>query len=291
MYIAGIDVGGTNLKFGIFDEQGKNVYTQVTRSVRGDSVGCARQIKQMIDEAPYPVRMIGCGVPGTVFREQGTVNSGNLKWSNVPFEKVLTQETGLPVWIDNDAQCALMAETLEGGSCFGLSDAVYLTLGTGVGGALLINGRPWRGHNNAGGELGHFITHAGGLSCPCGQRGCFEMYASAGALSRYANGVRARTVLDEARKGNRRMFDALGLYCRELANGIVSLYMIFHPQAVVLGGGLSAAGNVLLERIPQYVRSGYDVNPEIIKKTLRLATNLNDAGMAGAAALARLNLN
>lgn len=138
--------------------------------------------------------------------------------------------------IDNDAEAALAAETLPGGSCFGLESAVYLTLGTGIGGALLINGRPWRGHDNAAAELGHFVTHAGGLKCACGMNGCFEMYASAGALTRLAGGVRARTVIDRARDGDADMLAVLDAYAREIAIGLCSLYMIFRPQAIVLGG-------------------------------------------------------
>ena len=291
MYIAGIDFGGTNLKFGVFDEELNCVYSTLAHSIRGDTRASARQIRELIEKAPFRPEILGVGVPGTVFRPSGAVNSGNLRWAGVNFGATLEQETGLKVHLDNDAQCALAAETLPGGSCFGVRDAVYLTLGTGIGGALLIDGKPWRGHDNAAGELGHFVTHAGGLRCNCGLRGCFEMYASAGALSRYAGGVKARAVLDRARAGDAQMTEALSRYAQELAIGICSLYMVFRPEAIVLGGGVSAGGEILIEQILSHVYSVYNLDADIMRRTLRLATRLNDAGMAGAATLAKMHFS
>ena len=290
MYIAGIDIGGTNLKFGVFDDGLSMVYSRVIRSIRADTQACARQIRGLIEQCSFKPELIGAGVPGAVFRPSGRVNSGNLRWAGVSFGETLERETGLRVWLDNDAQAALAAETLPGGACHGLKNAVYLTLGTGVGGALLIDGKPWRGHDNAGAELGHFITHAGGMRCGCGQRGCFEMYASAGALSRCAGGIRARIVLDRAREGDGEMLRALDRYARELATGLCSLYMIFRPQAIVLGGGVSAGGDILIKSILHHVPYAYNYDPNVLGKVLRVASRQNEAGMLGAAALAKMNL-
>ena len=290
MYIAGIDIGGTNLKFALFDEALTKVYSSLTKTVRGDSRACARQIRELIAQAPHRPDLVGAGVPGAVFRATGKVNSGNLRWAGVPFGKTLGEELGLPVWLDNDAQAALAAETLQGGSCYGLSDVVYLTLGTGVGGALLISGKPWRGYDNGAAELGHFITHAGGIRCACGLKGCFEMYASAAALSRFSGGARARVVLDKAAQGNSDMIDALDRYAREVAIGVCSLYMIFRPQAIVLGGGVSAGGEILIERVLKQIPSAYNFDARQMAGVLRLAKCRNDAGMLGAAALAKMNL-
>ncbi|MBQ4453074.1 MAG: ROK family protein [Clostridia bacterium] len=291
MYIAGIDIGGTNLKFGVFDDGLELVYSRVIRSVRADTLASARQIKNLIAQSPFAPSVIGAGVPGAVFRPSGRVNSGNLRWAGVSFGETLEKETGLKVWLDNDAQAALAAETLPGGSCHGLETAVYLTLGTGVGGALLIGGKPWRGHDNAGAELGHFITHAGGMRCGCGQKGCFEMYASAGALSRCAGGVRARVALDRAREGDEAMKKALDRYARELAVGLCSLYMVFRPQAIVLGGGVSAGGDMLLESVLSHVPSAYNYDAGIMRGVLRIASRQNEAGMLGAAVLAKMHLS
>ena len=112
MYTAGIDLGGTNLKVGLFDSDMTCVYTQTARSIRGDSLACAQQIRRMLEDAPYKAEKIGVGVPGAVFRPSGKVNSGNLRWMGVYFGETLARVTGLPVWLDNDAQCALAAETL-----------------------------------------------------------------------------------------------------------------------------------------------------------------------------------
>ncbi len=290
MYIAGIDIGGTNLKFGIFNERGIRLYMRVLRSVPGQPEATAQQIAELIKNAPIRVSMVGIGVPGTVFKPSGEVFSGNLKWPGVKFGKLLEEKIGLPVWMDNDAQAALAAETLPGGSCYGLDTAVYLTLGTGIGGALLIGGRPWRGHDNGAGELGHFVTHADGLKCACGMKGCFEMYASAGALARLSGGVRARSVIDRVRNGDEKMHEVLRAYATEVAIGICSLYMIFRPQAVVLGGGVSAAGDTLGNEILAAIPNAYNFSREEVQKALRFATRGNDAGMAGAAKLALLNL-
>ena len=290
MNTAGIDIGGTNLKYGVFSEDGVLLHTSVLRSVRGDPDATARQVEGLVKASPVRVDQIGVGVPGTVFRPSGAVYSGNLRWSNVPFGAILTERTGLRVWMDNDAQTALAAETLPDGSCCGLSSAVYLTLGTGVGGALLLNGRPWRGHDNGAAELGHFVTHAGGYACACGMKGCFEMYASAGALSRMAGGVRARTVIDRAKNGDEAMLRAVRAYAKEISIGICSLYMIFRPQAIVLGGGVSAAGELLRNEILACTHDAYSFDASAIADALRFARMGNLAGIAGAAALARMNL-
>lgn len=290
MYVAGIDIGATNLKFGIFNERGIRLYMRVVRSVQGQPETAAEQIADLIKASPIRVSMVGIGVPGTVFKPSREVFSGNLKWPGVKFGEILEEKIGLPVWMDNDAQAALAAETLPGGSCFGLETAVYLTLGTGIGGALLIGGRPWRGHDNGASELGHFVTHAGGLKCACGMKGCFEMYASAGALARFSGGVRARNVIDRVRMGDEKMHLALKNYATEVAIGICSLYMLFRPQAIVLGGGVSAAGDILGREILDAIPEGYNFTKEEIAGALRFAKGGNDAGMAGAAKLALMNL-
>ena len=290
MYIAGIDIGGTNLKYGLFNENGIRLYSRVVHSVCGQPEKTASQIQELIQGSPMKPSLVGVGVPGTVVMPSGNVFCGNLKWPGVPFGKMLEEKCGLPVWMDNDAQAALAAETLPGGSCHKLQSAVYLTLGTGVGGALLINGRPWRGHDNGAAELGHFVTHAGGLKCGCGMRGCFEMYASAGALARFSGGVRARSVIDRVRSGDEKMKAALRAYANEVAIGISSLYMIFRPQAIVLGGGVSAAGEILGNEILSCIGDSYNFSKEALQKALRFAKRGNDAGMAGAAALALMNL-
>ena len=132
MYVAGIDIGATNLKFGIFNERGIRLYMRVVRSVQGQPETTAEQIADLIKASPIRVSMVGIGVPGTVFKPSREVFSGNLKWPGVKFGEILEEKIGLPVWMDNDAQAALAAETLPGVSCFGMETAVYLTLGTGM---------------------------------------------------------------------------------------------------------------------------------------------------------------
>ena len=113
MYVAGVDIGGTNLKFGVFDENGQPVYTLLRRTARGGPEAIASQIAALLSASPTPAEMVGAGVPGSVFRPSGKINSGNLKWFGIPFGALLREKTGLPVWIDNDAEAALARMNLK----------------------------------------------------------------------------------------------------------------------------------------------------------------------------------
>ena len=198
---------------------------------------------------------------------------------------MLSRRLKLPVWVDNDAQTQLAAEWWDG-ACKGLQSVVYLTFGTGVGGAFLFNGRPWRGHMNTAGEIGHFITHADGLQCTCGLKGCYEMYASAAALTRMAHRDTAKEVIDAARDGDPEMSDIFRKYLHEVAIGIASIYMLFCPEAIVLGGGISGAGDFLLHTLNDELKTTAPVQAASISNILCLAVHRNDAGIRGAAALA-----
>ena len=190
----------------------------------------------------------------------------------------------MPVWVDNDAQAALAAEVYDG-VCRGEKDVVYLTLGTGIGGAMLIDGRPWRGPDYTGAELGHIITHARGRKCTCGRRGCFEVYASANALARMAR-CSTQKVVRGVLDGDAEMNSVFNRYIEELAIGVTSLFMVFKPNVLVLGGGLSAAGDVLLTRLQAAVGAEFERNPDYCHMRIALAQHGNEAGVLGAAALA-----
>lgn len=288
-YIAGVDVGGTSIKFGIFDEEGNLLHSARVPSVAGAPEAMVGLIAELVEQSPYPVSMVGVGAPGAVLMPESLVTSGNLKWKDVPLRAMLTERLKLPVWVDNDAQAQMAAEWWSG-ACKGLSSVVYLTFGTGIGGALLINGKPWRGHQNTAGELGHIITHAGGVLCGCGARGCYESYASASALVRMGGGKRsAKEIIDMARAGNEEMAKVFNEYLHEVALGIAGYYMVFRPEAIVLGGGISAAGEIFLDGVRKAVK---EIQPRFHEETCRicLAMYRNEAGMRGAAALAAINL-
>ncbi len=288
-YIAGVDIGGTSVKFGVLDEDGTLLYSTQAPSVAGDPEAIVELIGKLVEEAPYPVSMMGVGAPGAVLMPEKLVTSGNLKWRDVPLCDMLTRRLNMPVWVDNDAQTQLAAEWWNG-ACKGLGSVLYLAFGTGVGGALLLSGKPWRGHRNTAGELGHIITHAGGELCGCGAKGCYESYASAPALVRMGGGKKsAKEIIDAVRAGDEEMAKVFDGYLHEVALGIAGYYMVFRPEAIVLGGGISAAGEIFLDGVIKAVK---EIQPRFDESSCKicLAMYRNEAGMRGAAALAKINL-
>ena len=289
-YIAGVDIGGTSVKFGVLEDNGTLLYSTQVPSVIGDPTAMVELIAGLVEQSPYHISMVGVGTPGTVLMPQNLVSAANLKWNNAPLRAMLTRRLNIPVWVDNDAQTQLAAEWWNG-ACQGLNSVLYLTFGTGVGGALLINGKPWRGHQNTAGELGHIITHADGEMCGCGTRGCYEAYASASALVRMGGGKRsAKEIIDLAREGDEEMGKVFEQYLHEVALGIASYHMVFRPEAIVLGGGISAAGEIFLDGVRRELRK---IQPNFAEEAcgrMCLAMYRNEAGMRGAAALAAINL-
>ncbi|MDW7656538.1 MAG: ROK family protein [Bacillota bacterium] len=284
MRIAGIDIGGTTVKIGLFEpDKGLIGRTQLA-TITGNPEALVDSIKETVQQ--LAVDFIGIGTAGAVDTSTGLVTAGNLHWRDVPLRQLMEQRLCCPVWVDNDAQAALMAEHYNG-ACAGFRNVVYLTLGTGIGGALLLGGKPWRGHDNTAGELGHIITHADGLPCSCSKCGCFEVYASASALSRMAGGLAAKDVIDAARAGDPEYLDLFAVYLHELGIGLVTLIMIFNPEVIVIGGGISSAGDILLEGIRREVKALFAGRPNYFKGTIQLARHRNDAGMIGAAVLAQ----
>ena len=283
MRIAGIDIGGTSVKLGIFDTGAGLVRTEklVTGSAEPEKIVAG--IAEFVNNAD--VELCGVGTAGNVDTEKGLVTADNLRWTNVPLRDMLAKATGQRVWVDNDANAALMAEWYDG-ACRGVQTAVYITLGTGVGGALIVNGKPWRGHTNTACEFGHIITHADGLPCSCTRRGCFEMYASAGALLRYTGAESVKRVMDGLEEGDKAIAAGFRTYIHELGLGMVSLIMTFNPEVFVIGGGLAALGGRLLTGIRNEVYGAFSERPDYFLGNICLARHGNDAGMIGAALLA-----
>ncbi|MBO4367252.1 MAG: ROK family protein, partial [Clostridia bacterium] len=215
----------------------------------------------------------------------GIVDAGNLGWWQVPLRSVMEKRLGMPVHIDNDVQGALYAEW-KTGICKDAENVVYISLGTGIGGAFLINGRFYRGRGHDGAEIGHMITHADGEPCACGGRGCFERYGSAAALSRMAGGANTRVVFSRAAEGDAAMTDILKRYTHELCIGIASVSVIFRPDMIVLGGGLSNAGNALLDPITEELSTASPTIPKGKPPVVKLALHGNEAGVIGAALMA-----
>ena len=227
---------------------------------------------------PYHVAAIGAGAPGTLNAARETITADNLAWVDVPLAALLRRASGLPAVVINDGHAAMLAE-MRSGALQNVQTGILLTLGTGIGGGIVINGQCWRSPTGLAPELGHIITHSDGLPCPCGQCGCFEQYASATALIRMAGGESPADLIARARNGNAAAQAVLAQYVHELCTGIVSLNSIFAPEVVALGGGISEAGDFLLDACHTTL-TRLHANPQ---PTLRLAAHRNTAGIIGGA--------
>lgn len=294
MTYLGIDIGGTSVKLGVIDEHYKvldkvKIPTLAERpsdDIIKDIIAAATPLC----EAYKPVS-VGIGSAGRIDPVNGVViRAGNLPFKNEPLCDKIGTALSLPCAIDNDANCALVAEAATG-ACADCRDALILTLGTGVGGAIMIDGKLYSGHNYRAGELGHFIIDRHGEPCECGLHGCFEHYGSATALIRLTkaaaketpdsllaakcrNGADGKTAFDAADDGCEVAKKVLCLYGEHVAMGVNSLIKIFMPQCVVLAGGIARSGDKLLALITPHLLPEADV---------RISTLRGNAGIIGAA--------
>jgi len=307
----GVDVGGTKVAAGVVDEQGQ-VLARVRRATTATVPGAAEKvITDVVSElgASFPVEAVGVGAAGLVDETRSVVRfAPNLGWREQPLRAQLERATGLPVVVENDANAAAWAE-YRFGAARGRDDVVMLTVGTGIGGALVMGGRLHRGRYGLAGEVGHLVLDKDGRHCGCGRRGCWEQYASGNALLRTARNraaqdrERARVLLSygdgtpegvagphvtaAAEAGDpvaMETFEEVGYW---LGRGMAELAAVLDPGSYVVGGGVSEAGELLLaparrEFVAHLV--GADVRPlaEILPAALG-----NLAGLVGAADLAR----
>ncbi len=309
-YYVGIDLGGTNIKGGIVDKKGNIVCSSkipTERHLGGERVAdnIARLTKELLETANMQVsdvEALGMGVPGMIDSKTGiVVYSNNFGWDHFPLAQMVSDRTGLPVKIANDANVAALGETKFGGAK-DYENVIMLTLGTGVGGGIVLGGKLYEGNRSAGAELGHSVIEVCGEQCSCGRKGCLEAYASATALIRDTK--RAMENHKDSKMWEVGSLDNVGgatsfqyysqdPYAKEvvdryiymLATGIVNLANIFRPNAVLLGGGVCAQGDNLIvplqEILDKEIYAG-TVGPrvKVVKAILE-----NQAGIAGAAAL------
>ena len=315
MYRIGIDVGGTNLKAGLVDGDGR-LHKEVRKiplvwesqeKLAADLAGLADGVAADAGISREEIASIGIGFPGPVDNRRGIVrHTVNIPIDNMPIADLLRRYWPVPVRLGNDADCAALGEF-----CFyegeAIESLVLVTLGTGVGTGLIINGKIWAGHNGCGGEGGHMVLVHGGEACTCGRRGCWERYASATALIRQTKAamkahrdsrlwtlaegdierVGGRTAFEAMRGGDETGRDVVEQYIRYLADGIANLINLLQPDVVCLGGGVSheREEDLLLPlraRVEEIVFDAglTDSHTKII--TARLG---NDAGILGAALL------
>jgi glucokinase len=314
----GIDLGGTNIKAGILDSDGALIYrcsieTQADRGFEHVFCRLVQLVENCIaaaDLTKADIAAIGYGTPGPMSHAEGIVYaSPNLPgWKDIPLRARFTEATGLPVMLDNDANVAAYGEFVAGAGK-GTRDMVLLTLGTGIGGGIVLNGELQRGAFDNAAEIGHTIAVANGRPCPCGQRGCLERYGSANAVAeRFVEALEAGdesplkervaagealTSVDVARAAREgdalaaRIWDETCLY---LALACVNIQHMLNPECVVFAGGLIRAGEQLLGPIRRHFeRQTWSVAKDFPR--IELATLGDDAGIIGAATLARIEQN
>ena len=311
MYRLGIDLGGTNIVAGVVDEDYKilakaSCKTLAPRSSDAIADDMAKVTLEAIKKAGLTLDDIsgfGIGTPGSVEALSGTViYANNLEFYNVPLADLMFERIGKKFFVANDADSAAYGEYIAGAGK-GANDFVMITLGTGVGGGVILDGKIRSGFNGAGGELGHTVIAMNGEACTCGRDGCFEAYASATALirqtkqamSRYSdsvmwelcgndkNKVNGITAFDAMRKGDTAGKIVVNNYIGYLALGVTNFINIFQPEIFCIGGGISKEGDTIIKPLTDLVtRDNY--TRFIDKKTQIKAAMLgNDAGVIGAA--------
>lgn len=315
-YYVGIDLGGTNIVAGVVDEKYNIVAKASTKT------NCPRPEKEIADDMAKmaiqavenagltmdQIEWIGVGTPGIANSETGIIEySNNLGFKNTPMVEYIRQTIDKPVFIENDANAAAYGEYVAG-AAKGAKNAVCITLGTGVGGGIIIDGKIYSGSNFAGAEIGHTVIEVDGAQCSCGRKGCFEAYSSATGLIRMTkeaiaensdgvmakmaekNGkVTARTSFDSMREGDEAAKVIVDKYIKYLAAGITNTINIFQPDVLCIGGGVCNEGDALLLPVKAIVKEEvYTRNSE--KNTEIVIAKLgNDAGIIGAAFLGRAN--
>jgi glucokinase len=256
----GIDLGGTSVKLGVCGASGESRgrLSIPTEPARGpeDVVGRIGQAAARLMAQTGRAAACGSGVPGPLDLERRLlIRANNLPgWSRVPYPELLARALGgMPTVMENDANCAAWGELVAGAGRGVASMALY-TLGTGVGGGIILDGKLWVGASGAAGEFGHMTIDPAGPLCGCGQRGCVEQYASASALAaRWGKGD-ARACFEAARAGDPAALAAVDWAADGLAQGLANAFRVLHPELIVLAGGVALAGDFLLERVRQGVR-------------------------------------
>ena len=311
MIAIGIDIGGMSIKGAAVDSNGR-VYEKFSMPfVKGEpGEETIRKLADIVKEyivangLENKIAGIGLGSPGTLDIEHGIVNyANNLGWENLHVADIFHEVLPYPVRLTNDANAASLGEAKYGaGKSY--NNIIMLTLGTGVGGGIIINGKLYEGNEGKGAELGHSVIVVDGEQCTCGRKGCLETYASATALIRETKKamlsnrrslmwkvcpdidlVSGKVPFEAAKQGDKVAINVLDNYIKYLGEGILNFCNIFRPNVVVLSGGIANAGDYLFDRVNKYIKDrnyGYKMTPEVKVVPAELGY---DSGKIGAAAL------
>ena len=306
-FYMGLDDGGTFIKGVIIDENGQTVIEGDIPTVCGE--GLAESIETLADRLVLGANKvfsslsgIGVGCPGMIDTQSGKVIfAGNLNLKNYPLGEILHEKFGVPVKVCNDANVAALGEA-KFGAGKNYSDSVFVTLGTGVGGGIVIGGKLFEGNKSAGAEIGHMVIERGGQKCTCGRHGCFEVYCSARALTEKTrremeedtssdmwknytqNTADARTAFEHM-DTDRTAKKVVDWYIDRLACGLINLANIFRPQVIMLGGGVSAQGSRLTAPLQKILNKELFGGTSYAPVEIKCASLGNRAGSLGAAAL------
>ena len=311
MHYLGIDLGGTNVAAAVVDRDGTilgkvSLPTPRTgaEAVADQMAAAARAAAEKAGVSLEQVESVGIGSPGTIEPEQGLIRFwSNLNFVDVPLGGLMEARLHKKIYLENDANAAALGEYAAGAGK-GSQSMVAITLGTGVGGGAVLNGKLYTGFNYAGMEVGHFVIEYGGRLCTCGRKGCFEAYCSATALIKRTRevmeehpdsllwqlagsleGVNGRTPFDAAARGDAAAGKVIDEYVNYLGCGVASLVNIFQPEVFCIGGGPSAQGETLMAPV-RYILNREDYARNSVHRTRLVQAALgNDAGIIGAALL------
>ena len=312
MYYIGIDLGGTNIAAGIVDENGRTLVKDSTPTlaqrpnseVVEDMCSLCERLVKNADIDMDDIGAIGIGCPGTVdTRNAEVVFAANTNMEKLYIGDMIEKRLNKPVYADNDANAAAYGEYIINGK--GAESFVLITLGTGVGGGIIIDKKLYHGFNQAGAELGHITLVSGGEQCSCGKKGCWEAYASVTALIRQTKQamdehpessmnkwvenygkVSGRTAFECAKQEDAAAKTVVDNYIRYVADGLVSILNIFQPERICVGGGISKEGDYLMNPLKKLVYKD-DFNRHMPKTAIETASLFNGAGIIGAALAAR----
>ncbi len=311
-YYIGIDLGGTNIKAGVVSEEFEIVAktsckTNLPRPAEAICADMAKVALEAVDLAGLTlddIETVGIGTPGTANSDTGVIEySNNLGFLNFPVVKLMQTQIDKPCFVENDANAAAYGEFVAG-AAKGANDAVCITLGTGVGGGIIINKKIYSGFNFAGAEIGHTVIDPNGPECTCGRRGCFEVFSSATGLVRMTKDamledkssvmwkmneeegkISARTAFNAMRAGDRAGKEVVDKYIRYLACGITNTINIFQPDILCIGGGVCNEGDPLLLPLKELVAKEIYTKNSSKNTEIVIAKLGNDAGIIGAAFL------
>ncbi len=312
MYSIGIDLGGTNIVASVVDDKYNIIATSKTPTnaprtadeIFDDIAMVSQEAVEKAGLTMADIDSVGMGTPGTVNGEGIIEFANNLGFNNVPAKQMLTERLGIDrVFVENDANCAALGEAYAGVGN-GAKDFVAVTLGTGVGSGVIVDGKIVNGVNFAGGECGHMVIVVDGEQCSCGRKGCWEAYASATALIRQtkkameeypdsymhqiaeAEGkVSGRTAFDAMRKGDIAGIKVVDQYIKYVACGLINLVNALQPEIICIGGGICNEGETLMKPLRRFVQAErYSIHSKIQTKIIKAELG-NDAGVIGAAIL------